>query len=266
MNLPVQRESCVLIVESSEEMLFTQFLDLSLSYTLRNHKITVEQLSWLIRLMIVLAKTHSQLTALGDLMKRCLSWIINNVYGPEWDPSSFRGDFTVMQIILACALIPFCSIQSAESGFSKLSKPGMCLSQQHRWGLACGHIPSVQWHQKVLARAANWMTNTVASHSSRNSLRICHDLFSLEALWLRWTKSAFSTCALKHPEDARTPALPTSSLLPISRAMQHCNATLHWPCLAGFWSQACRAAPLHSPTSKHDEETLFVVLHTIMAS
>lgn len=64
MNLPVQIESCVLIVENSEEMLFTQFADLPLSYTLRNHKITVEQLSQLIRLMIELPKTSSSLNSL----------------------------------------------------------------------------------------------------------------------------------------------------------------------------------------------------------
>lgn len=34
----------------------------------------------------------------------------------------------------------------------------------------------------------------------------------------------------------------------------------------GFWSQACRAAPLHRPTSKHDKGTLFVILQNIMAS
>lgn len=50
MNLPVQIESCVLIVENSEEMLFTPFPGFPLSYTLRNHKITVKQLSRLIRL------------------------------------------------------------------------------------------------------------------------------------------------------------------------------------------------------------------------
>lgn len=65
MNLPVQIESCILIVENSEEMLFTQFPDLPLSYTLRNHKITVEQLSRFIRLMTELAKTHSSLNPLG---------------------------------------------------------------------------------------------------------------------------------------------------------------------------------------------------------
>lgn len=69
--------------------------------------------------MIVLAKTHSSINPLGYVQeKKCPTWIINNVHGPEWDPSPFRGDFTVMQIILARALIPFCSIQSVESSFS----------------------------------------------------------------------------------------------------------------------------------------------------
>jgi len=38
MNLPVQIRSYVLILEISEEMMFTQFTDLLLSYTLSNHR------------------------------------------------------------------------------------------------------------------------------------------------------------------------------------------------------------------------------------
>lgn len=115
----MQIESCVLIVENSEEMLFTRFPDLPLSYTLRNHKITVEQLSQLIQLMIELANTHSSLNALGGVQeKKIPTWVVVNVHGPEWALSPFREDFTVMQIILARALISFCSTQSVESGLS----------------------------------------------------------------------------------------------------------------------------------------------------
>lgn len=90
MYVPVQIESCVLIVENSEEMLFTQFPDLPWSYTFRNHKITVEQLSQFIRLMIALANTPSSLNPLRDVQEKCPIWIINNVHGPEWDPIQRR--------------------------------------------------------------------------------------------------------------------------------------------------------------------------------
>lgn len=65
--------------------------------------------------MIELANTHSSLNALGDVQeKKSPTWVVVNVHGPEWAPSPFREDFTVMQIILARALISFCSTQSVQ--------------------------------------------------------------------------------------------------------------------------------------------------------